>query len=60
MLERYIGYYEPYATSDETLDKEDAFMAEARDAARTLWQAIAEMRAGRREPGAELKSPRLK
>ena len=28
LLDRYIGYYEPYATSHEALDKDEAFMEE--------------------------------
>jgi multimeric flavodoxin WrbA len=60
LLDRYIGYYEPYATSHEALDKDEAFMEETRIAARTLLQAVTEMRSGRREPGSTLESPRNK
>src|SRR5205814_4625672 len=60
LLDRYIGYYEPYATSHEALDKDEAFMEETRNAARTLLLAVTEMRAGRREPGSNLKTPRKK
>jgi len=59
-LDRYIGYYEPYATSHDALDRDAAFMEETQNAARTLLAAVAEMRNGRRPPGAELKSPRPK
>ena len=59
-LDRYIGYYEPYATSHEALDRDTAFMEEARNAAQTLMEAITEMRRGRKAPGADLTSPRPK
>ena len=60
LLDRYIGYYEPYATSHEALDKDDAFMEETKNAARALLEAVNEMRRGRREPGSELPAPRKK
>jgi len=60
LLDRYIGYYEPYATSHEALDKDDAFMEETKNAARTLLEAVNEMRRGRREPGRECPVPRKK
>jgi multimeric flavodoxin WrbA len=60
LLERYIGYYEPYATSHEALDKDEAFIEEAKNAARTLLQAVSEMRGGRHEPGNTLTVPREK
>jgi multimeric flavodoxin WrbA len=46
-LDRYIGYYEPYATSHETLDRDLAVQEEARNVARALAHAVAELRAGR-------------
>jgi len=60
LLDRYIGYYEPYATSHEALDKDEAFMEETRNVARTLLDAVTEMRQGRREPGSNLEAPRKK
>ena len=60
LVDRYIGYYEPYATSHEALDKDEAIMDETRNAARTLLEAVTEMRGGRREPGGELQLPRKK
>jgi len=60
LLDRYIGYYEPYATSHEALDKDEAFMQETRNAALTLIAAVTEMRQGRREPGSKLEPPRKK
>src|SRR2546430_17368174 len=60
LLDRYIGYYEPYATSHEALDKDEAFRDETRNAARTLLEAVTEMRHGRREPVSTLEAPRKK
>jgi multimeric flavodoxin WrbA len=60
MLDRYIGYYEPYATSHDALDEQENFMEETRNAARTLMGAVTEMRTGRHQPGSELKEPRPK
>ncbi|HEX3818482.1 MAG TPA: hypothetical protein VHW03_09350, partial [Chthoniobacterales bacterium] len=60
MLDRYIGYYEPYATSHEALDEDKAFLDEARNVALTLLAAVTEMRAGRKPPESDLVSPRPK
>ena len=46
-LDRYIGYWEPYATSHEALDKDEAIQEEVRNAARTLLEAVQARRAGR-------------
>jgi len=59
-IDRYIGYYEPYATSHDALDRDAALMEETQNAARILMAAVAEMRRGRRPPGGGLKSPRPK
>jgi hypothetical protein len=37
-LDRYIGYFEPYATSHDSLDRDTAMQEEVRNAARTLWR----------------------
>ena len=60
VFDRYIGYYEPYATSHDALDRDTAFMDEAINAAITLMESVSEMRRGRRVPGNELESPRPK
>jgi multimeric flavodoxin WrbA len=60
VLDRYIGYYEPYATSHEALDSDDAFIEECKNAARTLMEAVDAMRRGRHPIGEDLKSPRPK
>ena len=60
-LDRYVGYYEPYATSHEALDRDEAFQDEVRNAALTLMDAVTAKREGKlAEPGAELKEPRPK
>ena len=60
ILDRYIGYFEPYATSHEAFDRDAALQEETRHAAVTLARATAEIRAGRRPPGEDLPSPRMK
>jgi hypothetical protein len=60
-VDRFIGYFEPYATSHEALDKDEAVVEEARNVARAVSNAIAAMRAGRlAQPDADLKPPRQK
>jgi multimeric flavodoxin WrbA len=60
-LDRYIGYYEPYATSHDALDQDTALQTEVRNAARTLVEATALMRAGKLPiPGGKLADPRPK
>ena len=46
-LDRYIGYYEPYATSHDTLDADHAVQEEARNVARAVAHAVVELRSGR-------------
>jgi multimeric flavodoxin WrbA len=46
-LDRYIGYYAPYATSHEALDRDEALHEEARNVARLVAHGVGEMRAGR-------------
>lgn len=60
-LARYIGYFEPYATSHEALDRDHDIQEEARNAARTLVEAVQLQRAGGLPaPGSALKDPRPK
>ena len=60
-LDRMIGYYEPYATSHETLDGDSPLLEEVLNVARALARGVSERRAGRLiEPGADLKDPRPK
>ena len=60
ILDRYVGYYQPYATSHEALDGDTAFQEEVRNAARSLLNQVNLIRQGRREPDAELADPRPK
>ena len=46
-LDRYIGYFEPYATSHATLDKDEKLQEETRNVARAVAKAVAELRTGR-------------
>jgi multimeric flavodoxin WrbA len=48
-LDRLIGYYEPYATSHEALDRDEAVQEEARQVARAVAEVTAAMRAGKLE-----------
>jgi multimeric flavodoxin WrbA len=60
-IDRFIGYFEPYATSHEALDKDEAIVEEARNVARAVSNAIAGMRAGSlAQPDSGLKPPRQK
>ena len=45
-LDRYIGYWEPYATSHEALDADDALQQEVRETALTLLKAVQATRSG--------------
>ncbi|MDH5833443.1 flavodoxin family protein [Luteimonas kalidii] len=59
-LDRYIGYYAPYATSHDALDEDRAVIEESRNAARALLERVRQLRAGQREAGATLDMPRQK
>ncbi|MDB5434009.1 MAG: NADPH-dependent reductase, partial [Phenylobacterium sp.] len=58
-LDRYIGYWKPYATSHDELDADTAIQEEVRNAARTLLDGVQRDRWGQ-SAGAELESPRQK
>jgi multimeric flavodoxin WrbA len=45
-LDRYIGYFEPYATSHDALDKDQAVQEEARNVARAVVRATRAARQG--------------
>ena len=49
-IDRYIGYYEPYATSHDALDRDSAVQREVRHVARALAAAVPASRAGRLPP----------
>lgn len=60
-LDRYIGYWKPYATSHEDLDRDQDVQAEVRNAAWTLLEAVKAKREGRLlAAGERLQEPRQK
>ncbi|WP_292320046.1 flavodoxin family protein [Mesorhizobium sp.] len=60
-LDRYIGYWKPYATNHDELDANEDVQEEVRNAARALAEAVSERRAGRLKPiGSSLKNPHPK
>jgi hypothetical protein len=60
-LDRYIGYYEPYATSHEALDRDEAVQEETRNVARSVVAAVRLQQEGRYDrPDEELPSIREK
>lgn len=60
-IDRYIGYWKPYATSHEELDQDLPIQAEVRNAAWTLLEAVAAKRAGKFVlAGENLQEPRQK
>jgi multimeric flavodoxin WrbA len=60
-IDRYIGYWKPYATSHDELDADLAIQEEVRNAARTLLEAVRGQRTGRLfTPGDQLQQPRQK
>jgi multimeric flavodoxin WrbA len=60
-LDRFIGYYEPYAASHEALDRDEDVQEETRNAARAVVEAVKALREGRLSmPDRGLKDPRPK
>jgi len=60
-LDRYIGYWKPYATSHAELNADTAIQEEVRNAARTLLAAVRAKHTGKwSAPGDNLKAPRQK
>jgi multimeric flavodoxin WrbA len=61
LVDAFVGYYEPYATSHAALDRDDAFKARVQNAAKTLAEAVRAKRDGRMvEAGQALRDPRPK
>jgi multimeric flavodoxin WrbA len=61
LVSGYVGYYQPYATSHDDLDRDKNFQEEVRNAARSLVNAVRLMRRGElKQPGASLREPRPK
>ena len=60
-IDAYIGYMEPYATSHDALDKDTALHEETRNAARSLIQAVKNIRSCElKQPDQNLRDPRPK
>jgi multimeric flavodoxin WrbA len=60
-LDRYIGYWKPYATNHDELDADQAIQDEVRNAARALLEGIEAKRSGRLVVvGEDLAPPRQK
>lgn len=60
-LDRFVGYYQPYADSHDTLDHDAAFQDEVRNVARALAETVRDLRAGKLvQPNLTLKNPRPK
>ncbi|WP_427185146.1 flavodoxin family protein [Bordetella bronchialis] len=60
-LDRYIGYYKPYATSHAELDADRAVQQEVRNVARAVSVAVRQLREGRlARPDAGVEDPRPK
>jgi multimeric flavodoxin WrbA len=60
-LDRYIGYWRPYATSHADLDADTALQEEVRNAARTLLEGVQAKLTGKLVmAGEELREPRQK
>jgi multimeric flavodoxin WrbA len=61
VLDRYVGYYRPYATSHDDLDRDLAVQEEVRNAARSLAATVRGIRSGgHRRPDEGLEAPRNK
>jgi multimeric flavodoxin WrbA len=61
VTESYVGYYEPYATSHESLDHDPDFKEEVLNAARALVTAVKQLRSGDWKPAdSGLREPRPK
>jgi multimeric flavodoxin WrbA len=61
VIDGYVGYYKPYATSHDELDQDSGFQEEVRNAARALVNAVRLLRRGElKQPDASLRDPRPK
>lgn len=60
-LDRFLGYFESYAQSHDVLDRDMAFQEEVRNVARSVGNAVRELRAGHlSQPAQRLRQPRPK
>jgi multimeric flavodoxin WrbA len=61
LVESYVGYYKPYATSHDEFDAAKDFHEETRNAARSLINAVRLLRSGDlKQPDSSLREPRPK
>ena len=61
LVDGYVGYYKPYATSHDELDQDKNFQEEVRNAAWNLIHAVRLLRRGElKQPDASLREPRPK
>jgi multimeric flavodoxin WrbA len=61
LVDAYVGYYKPYATSHDELDMDRDFQEEVGNAARTLVNAVRLLRRGElKQPDSSLREPRPK
>jgi multimeric flavodoxin WrbA len=60
LIDRYIGYYEPYATSHVALDQDEWLFAEVGNVARTLHERAGRLRRHDDRAGRDLADPRPK
>jgi multimeric flavodoxin WrbA len=59
-LDRFIGYYEPYATSHSTLDQDQDMQQEVINVARAVGHCVSQIRGGRGEPDDNIEPVRAK
>jgi multimeric flavodoxin WrbA len=60
LLDRYIGYLEPYATSHDALDRDDDLFTEVDNVAATVVEHVRQRRAGGLPADRDLANPRPK
>jgi hypothetical protein len=60
LLDRYIGYLEPYATSHDALDRDDDLFTEVDNVATTVVEHVRQRRAGGLPADRDLANPRPK
>lgn len=59
-LDRFIGYYEPYATSHATLDRDEDMQKEVVNVAEAVATCVEQIRKGQKEPDEKLEAVRAK
>jgi len=60
-LDRFLGYYQPYATSHDELDRDEDIQEEVRNVARAVAHAVRMLRSGTlKRPDSKVRQPRPK